>query len=698
MRSASLPEKSRMLLRSVTFENFGIYGGAHTFDLTPDAAGQFERPVILFSGKNGVGKTTFVEGIRLCLHGPVALGSRVGQQEYDDYLLRHVHRSAQLDASAGRDTHSAVELDFDFTGAGRRLAYRVRRQWSAHTRRAQHELLIWENGVPLDDLSPDERESLLRELVPPGLADIFFFDGEKISALAKETTNEGLLSETINALLGFNLVDQLQRDLDIFLMRHAAEGGRNGAHHELEHVLARQRALEERRSDLDAQARTHRSMRDHLRTQIGLQEARIAAEGGSYASRRRELQAEQTRIDAEIDALRRQAIEMAGGLLPFAFAPDLLSAVQGRLELERTYHEQESTRQLLARQEQVVNGLLDDAALWRGEATTLDEPVRTRILRDVLASLRSATLGPEIAAEEVILHVSDKARTQLTHWIEQALDAAPFAFSRTIQTISSLQTRRAAIEADLQRVPADETLKPLVEELHELLRQAGAVDQQIDTLDAEMRRFAYDLEQNEYALRRARAAIEQRESASRRSDLAARTQRVLDDYKAALAQRKLALLEQSIVSHFNQLCRKHAFLDRVEVDPATFALTLHRAGHTFSRAHLSAGENQLLAIALLWALRELSGRATPVIIDTPLSRLDSQHRQSMLHDFLPHASHQVIVLATDAEIDDAALNRLAPVIARLYRMEYDPTTGATTHTVETPAFVTPNLALFDEEI
>ncbi len=144
-----------------------------------------------------------------------------------------------------------------------------------------------------------------------------------------------------------------------------------------------------------------------------------------------------------------------------------------------------------------------------------------------------------------------------------------------------------------------------------------------------------------------------------------------------------------------ELCRKHAFVDRISVDLATFGMTLHRAGHSFTRARLSAGENQLLAIATLWALRELSGRATPVIIDTPLSRLDSQHRQSMLHDFFPHASHQVILLATDAEIDAAALKLLAPVIARIYRMEYDPGTGATTHTVETPAVVMPNLTLFE---
>lgn len=687
-----------MLLRSVTFENFGIYGGVHTFDLTPDNTGPFVRPIVLFSGKNGVGKTTFVEGVRLCLHGPLALGSRVSQQEYESWLEQRIHRtSAHHTRHTSAPPETAVELSFDFTAAGRRQCYRVRRAWSVRNRRVQHELLVWEDGVLLDALTPEECETLLRELAPPGLADIFFFDGEKILALAKESTDQTLLADTVNALLGLKLVDQLQRDLDVHLARHSAEGGRNGAHHELEQALAQQQQLEERRADLMAQVRTLEHEHARLRQCIATQEAQIAAEGGSYASRRQELQTRQAHIDAEIEGLRRQAVEMSSGLLPFAFAPDMLRAVQTRLDLERAYHEQTAVREMLARQEQVVLGMIGDEAIWSDETITLEDTQRRRILRDILTSLRNATLGPDIPASEVILHVSDRQRAQLTQWIEHALGEAPLAFSRITQTIGALQTERSAIEADLQRVPADEVLAPLVDELHRLLRQLGGVEQQQAALAEALRSVEISLEQNGYTLRRARAAIEQRESALRRADLAARTQRVLDDYKAALTQRKLALLEQSLVSHFNQLCRKHSFLDRIEVDPATFALTLHRAGHTFSRAHLSAGENQLLAIALLWALRELSGRATPVIIDTPLSRLDSQHRQSMVHDFLPHASHQVIVLATDAEIDAAAQKRLAPAIARIYHMEYDPTTGATAHHVETPQVVTPNLTLFEEQ-
>jgi DNA sulfur modification protein DndD len=54
----------------------------------------------------------------------------------------------------------------------------------------------------------------------------------------------------------------------------------------------------------------------------------------------------------------------------------------------------------------------------------------------------------------------------------------------------------------------------------------------------------------------------------------------------------------------------------------------------------------------MWALKEASGAPMPVIVDTPLGRLDSDHRLSVVQNYFPRASHQVVLLATDAEVDD----------------------------------------------
>ena len=62
-----------MLIKKLLLENFGIFGGEFIFDLVPKSSDHFDRPIVLFIGKNGVGKTTFVEAIKLCFHGPLAL-------------------------------------------------------------------------------------------------------------------------------------------------------------------------------------------------------------------------------------------------------------------------------------------------------------------------------------------------------------------------------------------------------------------------------------------------------------------------------------------------------------------------------------------------------------------------------------------------------------------------------------------------
>src|SRR5262249_42016826 len=88
-------------------------------------------------------------------------------------------------------------------------------------------------------------------------------------------------------------------------------------------------------------------------------------------------------------------------------------------------------------------------------------------------------------------------------------------------------------------------------------------------------------------------------------------------------------------------------------------------------------ERQLLATSLLWGLAKASGRPLPVIIDTPLSRLDSSHRRHLLERYFPVASHQVVLLSTDEEIDKTSLHRLKQYIGRSYQLKFDEASSGT---------------------
>ena len=115
-----------------------------------------------------------------------------------------------------------------------------------------------------------------------------------------------------------------------------------------------------------------------------------------------------------------------------------------------------------------------------------------------------------------------------------------------------------------------------------------------------------------------------------------------------------------------------------KIDPATLKVTLYdRDNNQFDKSELSAGERQMYAFAILEAMTKTSGRKLPTIIDTPLGRLDSKHRGRLAEQYFPSASHQVVILSTDTEVDEGFFNKLSPDISHAYHLDYDETDNCT---------------------
>ena len=92
-----------MQLKSLTIENFGIYKGVHTVDLTVTE----EKPIVLFGGLNGGGKTTFLDALQLVLYGKHAKCSNRGTQAFGSFLASTKNRFS--------DQSDNVSLTLEFT-------------------------------------------------------------------------------------------------------------------------------------------------------------------------------------------------------------------------------------------------------------------------------------------------------------------------------------------------------------------------------------------------------------------------------------------------------------------------------------------------------------------------------------------------------------------------------------------------------
>lgn len=646
-----------MIIRRVKLHNFGIYADTVSFDLEPVNDSQYTRPIVLFRGQNGVGKSTIVEAIRLCLHGKLALGPRVTQREYDSYLERRQHRFSDGNTAV----LTSIEMEFDHVVLGRRHRYRIVRSWGKQTSRLSTELLIWIDDEPSLE-TEDEKEFLLRELIPAGVAELFFFDGEKIATLSETgDASNSLLSDTVRNLLGLHLVDQLDRDLDIYLTRQTGVQELQQYQNELAELHDEQELLAENRENVRAQLADCRRNLQDKQAEIALQEERILREGGSYAERQFEKEAEHLAVKEAIAQVDQEIHELSRQLLPFAAAPRLLQAVRARLEKESAFERWEASQPVI---EEIESSLLHNA--------NDEDESQQRLIAQVRQTLQAYKEAP-MPDNEVVHRVSAEKRGLLLSWIDEALCSTPPQLVDLLQKRRQLQNEEARIKETLQRVPIHELVQPMREKLGQLNREVGRLEAEQERLVAEDQRLTFHLERIVGSKRRVSEQIAGNKTDENRIKLAARTKLLLEQYEKQLMAQKLAQLGEQLTKRLNQLSRKRNFIERVTIDPDTFSVTLYRAGKPFPRAQLSAGEDQIFAIATLWALREVSGRPLPVIIDTPLSRLDDEHRRTMLAEFMPQVAQQVIVLATNVEIDDATFSFLEPAVSHAYVLNADST-------------------------
>ncbi len=660
-----------MIIHTLTVNNFGLFRGEHTLSLTPKGAG----PVILIGGMNGAGKTTLLEAVRLCLYGKRALGNRVSLNEYHEYLSKRIHRDPRF----AMDLNCAsVSLEFEYAYGGEKREYRVKRLWQQCGKAVDEDLTVSEPHQSRNDFEKEHWQDYLNGLLPIGVSQFFFFDGEEIQKLVDDSYHDVFLADSIKALLGLNLVERLQSDLRIYSNRLVKRRSPVSVQEEIGAVESAVSSLEVSLSNMTVEKESLQSRIEELSAAITQQEERIAAEGWSYAQSREDLKLQRERLQNEIEELEDEIRVCCDELFPFALAPELLERLAKRLLKEMELDEWEATNNALTEHNTEVLETLETKTFWKGTSLSSSQIVE---IRDKIASVLTTRLEcPE--SLRGVRKIRDRSRSEynrLLTWIDACLTEVPHEFRQLNLDLRDAQLELQKVEQTLQRVPSDEVLKPLIEKHSALNQTLGQLQKQEQDTEKFMLSLTRQLAETERRLERLLQAKRLDESHRERQKRVSDVQSVLSAYTTKLTETKILTLGNTIVEGFNQLSRKQDRIKRVEMDPQTFAVTLYDTHDLpIAKEELSAGEKQIYTTALLWGLAKTSGKALPMILDTPLGRLDSDHRRLLIERYFPYVSHQVVLLSTDTEVDRHLYELLKPHISHSFRLVYRDTEVRTT--------------------
>ena len=639
-----------MIFEELVLHNFGVYLGRHAIalDVSP------ERPIVLVGALNGSGKTTFLDAMQLALYGKNARCTGRERVSYSDYLQSMINRSVAPDVAG-----ASVEFAFRTRTNGQDNTIRVSRTWKLHGQSVREALEVSRDGV-LDTVASERWQEYVEDFMPSQIADLFFFDGEKVEALADPMRSAALLRVAVHSLLGIDLVESLIKSLQLVERKRNTSRADVVEREELESLERELEALADQRRLLVEKAGASRTALDSANGALDAAGEEFKRVGGELFGRRSLLQAEESQLREHVSRIETELLSVAAGILPIVLADELVQRAIGQAKGTQLHGQIEFLRsEMTARDAELVKFL---------KSIKAD--------KDVVVDLKKflkEDLQRRYVSQNAGVPIPDGL---LTQYRPDEIDRSKERARALISDLRDAKERLAAVIRHLNAVPDEAVIAEAQGRVDACRSTCAKVDAQISIFETEIGEIDGKIarltqKRNAESERLGRALIEE-EISQRTTKQAAQSRAVLGKFRDRLLQENLERLQGAISSCFQKLLRKQSLFRSVLIDPATFQMSvIHPSGSIVSAHRLSAGERQLLAVATLWALSRASGRHLPTVIDTPLSRLDSRHRGTIVKTYFPAASHQVILLSTDEEVVGKYYQALLPHVGREYIIQHD---------------------------
>lgn len=632
-----------MIITKLILHNFGVYAGENIFEFNN------KKPVVLIGGMNGRGKTTFLEAVLLALYGANSFAYNESKYAtYGQYLKAYTN---QADGSL----ESFVELEFKIENDTDER-YLIRRQWSAKGMRTREKINVKKDGEDNSFLT-ENWAMFVENILPSGLSNFFFFDGEKIAELAVENTNDQMKA-SIKSLLGISVLDVLENDISRIVSRVSKSSGNQMKEKELELLNDKKRHAEAELHVVDEKISELTEHIEEARKRLEKAKLEYSAKGGDIVTQRQDLFAQRNLLSVQIKQDEEQLVAISAGEMPLMMTKDLLHQILFQAEKE---HDTKLLGFAIEKMHTALSGYAQGMQKDCSQIRDFIEYIEENATRE---------------GTEIVFDISDQSLYQLHDLLSHSLQENKERVLQIMEDRLKKQEQLDEIDSYLSVDIDENELAKLYKKIkmieHEIFDYEVSLSTQQNnrsSLNGEVIRAT--TEYNRY-VESMLSQLEMSDDADRIIKYSHHAIEVLEEYKVRLQKKKIDVLADTMTNCYKKLANKKNLINKIKMDPVTLDFCYWDSkGESIAKESLSAGEKQLMVISLLWALGICSKKKLPVIIDTPLSRLDSNHRISLITTYFPQASDQTIILSTDSEIDGHYYDLMKENVDDEFTLVYD---------------------------
>lgn len=639
-----------MIIKRLTMHNFGVYASTNTFEFSG------EKPIVLIGGLNGRGKTTFLEAVLLALYGANSFAYQESTfKSYGKYLRSFVNI---MDGSK----ETFIELEFELNNEEHDV-YLVRREWDSKNKvRTVENISVSKNGT-LSDFLTQNWAMYIENILPSALSNFFFFDGEKIAELAVDST-DAQLKESIRAMLGISILDTLENDIRRNVRKFQKKENTFYDMSDVDRLRTIKDHAEKQLNNVIDEIGEKENLLLSYKESLEKKRLKYSSLGGNVIGKRENLLMKKARLNTQIQKLQDNIQLNASGVLPLTLVSDLLIKVkkQGAKEKES---------EIQQRAKEFINQAFDFYSRNSADVKSISEFI------DFLEKQVSDE------ALEIVYGLSDRGLLQINQLCDEATKVAISSTDKYLKEKEAIKDKVDEIENYLSIDINGDALHKQYTQIRKLEQQIIDIETVLASLEQKRRSANGDLIKATSEFNKKVSilleSMEMDDDNKRVVKYSEMALRVLDTFSVKIQQRKTGVLGDTITECYKKLANKKNLIDKIKMDPVSLDLQyIGREGNLVEKNALSAGEKQLMVIAILWALAICSKKKLPVIIDTPLSRLDSNHRKALIKTYFPYASDQTIILSTDSEIDQKYYQLMKDAIGDEFTLQYDDESKSTT--------------------
>ena len=624
----------------LSMRNFKRFSGEHHIPLHGDGR------VTVIAAQNGLGKTTMMEALHVALYGKRGFSHIYPDKDFLDWL----GKAHSVDADDSGSVFLALDMQDPVMGN-----IRVSRTYwilDESLGGIEEEVGVSIDGKPLEREPGETRAGLaerwIEDYLPHAAMRRFLVDGERLSHLDPKRIDREIV-RGIDDATGIGLLHRLKRHLNSVkrntLRTLAPEDQAKGINQLLE---LRQSLLQDRDVSNSKLTECMAQMEADSKRIVEIQEEieNLTKAGGSESA---QLRMDYAIKQSELTGSRRELHEHLMISLPFVVAglPSDLQDwdIEGAIEEKRSDKRKEEQMDFLG-------SVIDDSGVGERTSKKLIKSGRTISERSEPRGSGFLSCLPLDALEALVrrhaeLGMAD-APEQITDCVEESVERLEL-FEES--------------ERALSRATAGSGISEKAGDLKELAKGLGIL--QAET--ARLRGEVAQQNQSRIDVERKIDEIRQREDSdsllNRRLSRIEGLERLTDLVTSSVRMSFAGPLESAFKEGFELLSRKSGRLEDVSIDTADYRPLLSMRGFegNWLDRDLSATERQHVGLSLVYALRRASTEWSlplPVIIDTPTSRMDSEHKSWSVTRFYPQLSNQVVVFATSDDLSGGLFDEL----------------------------------------